>query len=374
MEKPIHIALCTDGVFPQAMGGMQRHSRLLAEHAAAIDQVRITVLHPHPERVFDPVHGIAEVQVRGIDTSRFYLREMWRYSGRMAQALAKLDADVVLAQGFCVWKDLDRFAGRTVFHPHGLEMFQGLSLKDRALGLPFRRLVTDLVRRTACTISLGGKLTTILRGVGAKRVEVLPNGVEVPGDPVPYPVEEGPLRLLFVGRFAFNKGIDLLVEVARRLEHEGLGDRVLFQLAGDGPLLARYQAIGLPGNVELLGRVNDEKLFSLYNDCHGFVLPTRFEGMPTVVLEAMARARPVIVSDVGASAELVATGRNGWLLPPGDPGPLYAAVRSWMDLPAHQRAAMGREGHHLAHHRFAWPVVARAHVDLCRKVHAAQRL
>src|SRR5690606_26467654 len=117
---------------------------------------------------------------------------------------------------------------------------------------------------------------------------------------------DGPLRLLFVGRFAFNKGIDLLMDVARRLADEGAPVR--FDLAGDGPLLAHYQAAGLPANVSLLGRVNDAELFALYTACDALVLPTRFEGMPTVVLEAMARARPIIVSDVGACAGLVENG------------------------------------------------------------------
>lgn len=122
---------------------------------------------------------------------------------------------------------------------------------------------------------------------------VIPNAVEVALRPSsPYPREPVHLRLLFVGRFAFNKGLDVLLTVARGLVTEGRTEDVHFELAGDGPLLKGLKEEGVPANVKLLGRVDDDTLAKLYGECHALVLPTRFEGMPTVVLEAMAQARP----------------------------------------------------------------------------------
>jgi glycosyltransferase involved in cell wall biosynthesis len=368
MDK-LHIALCTDGVFPHAMGGMQRHSRLLAEHLAQVDGVLLTVFHPHEAGIFKQVPGIREVHVPGINTSRTYIRELWQYSGRMAAALhdelARPDGPaVILAQGFSVWKDIHQFSGRLMVHPHGLEMFQGLTTKERMLGWPFRQMVRYVACNSKAVVSLGGKLTSILERLvqgSPARVVVLPNAVDVPEVPPPYPQVQQPLRMLFVGRFAFNKGIDLLIGVAHRLAHEGLADQVRFDVVGSGPLLARYQVAGLPPNVYLPGQVDDTALATLYEACHALVLPTRFEGMPTVVLEAMARARPVLVSDVGAAAELVHNGRNGYLLPPGDAQTLYRAVRQLMDTSAENRRDMGLEGYQAARQHFAWPVVARLH-------------
>lgn len=354
----MHVALCTDGVFPQAMGGMQRHSRLLAEHLARRGRVKLSVLHPHAAPIFDPALGIREVQVPPIDTGRLYLRELWHYSGRMAQELDALAPDVILSQGFCVWKGMRRFSSRLIVHPHGLEMFQGLTAKERLLGAPFRWAVRHMVQRSAVVVSLGGKLTGILqaqaRGSGC-RVVTIPNAVDVPATPAPAPDRHGEaLRLLFVGRFAFNKGLDVLLAVARRLVVEGRERMVHFQLAGDGPLMTSLREMGVPPNVELLGRVDDAQLAALYRDCDAFVLPTRFEGMPTVVLEAMAQARPVFVSDVGATAEQV-DGANGYLLPPGDGEALYLAIRHFAALPAETRAAMGMEGYQRVRERFSWP-------------------
>lgn len=365
----MHVALCTDGVFPEALGGMQRHSRLLAEHLARCGDIRLTVIHPHAATLFDPSLGITEVRIDPIDVDRLYLRELWRYSGRVAKALDDLRPDVVLSQGFCVWKGIGRFSDRSIVHPHGLEMFQGLTRRERAMGAPFRLAMRYIVRRSAVVVSLGGRLTDILQRVAAGsgcRVEVLPNAVEVPAEARPLPDSTGELRLLFVGRFAFNKGLDTLIEVARRLHGEG-DRRVRFQLAGDGPLLARYRAEGLPGNVELLGRVDDAELFQLYRHCHALVMPTRFEGMPTVVLEAMAQARPVIVSDVGATAELV-DASNGWLIPPGDADALYAAVKGAAATAAIDLERMGRSSFSKVRERFSWPVVTRSFVGIFRSV------
>jgi len=355
----LHIALCTDGVFPHALGGMQRHSRLLAEHLVRTGEVQLTVLHPHAVPLFDPALGITEVHVPDIDTERFYLRELWHYSGRVARELDRLKPDVVFSQGFSVWKGMERFSDRLLLHPHGLEMFQGISTKERIMGLPFRQALRYMARRSARVVSLGGLLTGTLQRLveGSRcRVVVLPNAVELPASPASYPEAAGALRLLFVGRFAFNKGIDVLMEVAKRLESEGLADRVRFELAGSGPLLEHYKAQGLPGNVELLGRVDDDELFQRYRACHALLLPTRFEGMPTVVLEAMAQARPILVSDVGATAELV-DDTNGYLLPKGDVDALHAAVLHLLNLDQVQRTAMGLASYAKVKEHFTWPAV-----------------
>ncbi|MBK8497412.1 MAG: glycosyltransferase family 4 protein [Flavobacteriales bacterium] len=371
----MRIALCTDGVFPQAMGGMQRHSRLLAEHLAAHADIELTVLHPHPTLVFDPDLGINEVYIKPIDERRFYLRELYTYSGRVAQALDGIPADVILSQGFCVVKGIERFSHRLIIHPHGLEMFQGLTRRDRIVGAPFRSGLKHIVRHAAVTISLGGKLTPLLQGMVSGtggRVAVLPNAVEVPSSPWAYPEDGGTLHILFVGRFAFNKGIDVLLAVASRLLTEGHGDRFRFILAGDGPERARMEREGLPANVQLVGKVDDAQLNTLYAECHALLLPTRFEGMPTVVLEAMARARPVLVSDVGASAELV-DASNGYLLPPGNAAALHDALLQFADRSQQERTTMGRAGYARALARFSWPAVTAGFVALFRQVAAARQ-
>ncbi|MBK9289885.1 MAG: glycosyltransferase family 4 protein [Flavobacteriales bacterium] len=372
----LRVALCTDGVYPLAMGGMQRHSRLLAEHLARSGEIDLTVLHPHQGRIFDASLGITEVHVPDIDKSKFYLGELWRYSVRVGAKLEELKPVVIMSQGFCVWQGASRFSDRLIVHPHGLEMFQMLTRKERFLGWPFRAALKHIVRRSAVVISLGGKLTTILQGVAkgsACRVVVIPNATEVPSEAPSTSASKGPLALLFVGRFAFNKGLDVLMTVARRFVQEGREDRVRFDLAGDGPLLADYQQRGLPKNVNLCGRVNDDQLHALYASCDSLILPTRFEGMPTVVLEAMAQAKPIIVSDVGATAEQVNM-HNGYLLPPGDAEALYQAIMAFTERSPEVRARMGRYSYDRVKERFSWPVASAAFVKLFREIGGARKV
>ncbi len=162
-RSELHIALCTDGVFPQAMGGMQRHSRLLAEELARTPGVRLTVIHPHTAPIFDARLGITEVTVEPVDASRFYLRELWRYSERVANVLERIAPDVVLSQGFSVWSGIERFTKKLIVNPHGLEMFQGITLRDQLIGAPFRFTLRNILRRSAVCISLGGRLDPILQ-------------------------------------------------------------------------------------------------------------------------------------------------------------------------------------------------------------------
>jgi glycosyltransferase involved in cell wall biosynthesis len=248
-------------------------------------------------------------------------------------------------------------------------MFQMLTRKERLLGWPFREGLRYMVRHSAVVISLGGKLTGILQGLAKGsgcRVVVIPNATEIPQDTshkvqgTSAKVEA--LPLLFVGRFAFNKGLDVLLTVARRLVAEGRTDLVRFQLAGDGPLLEELKR-DMPPNVELLGRVDDAQLNALYADCAALILPTRFEGMPTVVLEAMARAKPIIVSDVGASGELV-NPHNGYLLPPGDANALYEAVTAFAERSPGVREKMGAYSYERVKERFSWPTVTGQFLDL----------
>ncbi len=370
----MHVAICTDGVFPHAVGGMQRHSRLLAQELAVLPDVRLTVIHPHATPVFLPSLGIEEISIDPIDTSRFYLGQLWSYSARVAAVLERSRPDVIISQGLSVWKHIDRFGDRLIVHPHGLEMFQGLTVRDRLFGTPFRIALRWILRRSAACISLGGRLTPILercvRGAGTE-VVVIPNAVQVSSGALTYPVDGGPLRLLFVGRFAYNKGLDLLLSVAERLQREGRADDVRFRLVGDGPLMGAILSRGVPGNVEVLGKLDDNALEEAYRWSHALVLPTRFEGMPTVVLEAMAKGRPILVSDVGATAELV-DGSNGFLLPKGDAEALYSAIGAMAHMSPASRSSLGMASRIRVEERYSWPTNARLTLELaCRIAHQA---
>ena len=122
--------------------------------------------------------------------------------------------------------------------------------------------------------------------------------------------------------------------------------RVLLLIAGDGPLrgkLARLvDDLGLAGPVRLLGLRDD--LPELYLASDSLVLSSAWEGMPNVVLEAMASGTPVVATAVGAAPEMVEDGETGFVVAPGDHAALAGAMKRMMDLAPEERRAMGETG------------------------------
>ena len=138
----------------------------------------------------------------------------------------------------------------------------------------------------------------------------------------------------------------MLVEAAARLAAEGAKFEIV--LAGDGPLRApiedRIRRAGLEGRVRVAGwmsasQVRDEILRS-----RALVLPSFAEGLPVVIMEALALGRPVITTSVAGTPELVTAGQTGWLVPAGSVEALVDALREALSAPTARLAEMGRKG------------------------------
>jgi glycosyltransferase involved in cell wall biosynthesis len=365
------VILCTDGIFPQQIGGMQRHSRLLAETLAQRGNTELTVIHPHSEKVFNANLGITEIQIEGIDTEKLYLKECYAYSQRVARELEKLHANsIIYSQGLSVWANIKKYSHRLVINPHGLEPYQVLSFKEQLIAAPFRLIFNYLFKRSRIVVSLGGKLTHLLKDrINHRKGElvVLANGVLLKNAILPSQQAQNKFNFLFVSRFAHNKGIGTLFEALEHLQTKGLQENFTFHLVGKGPLFDHYQKQNPYSNVIIHGFLSDDELEIAYKASDLFVLPTWFEGMPTVVLEAMSFAKPVAVSDVGASAELVGSD-NGYLLAPRDSIALANAIASFMELSLTERIKMGEVSFAKVRDNFTWDKVAEKHERLFAKL------
>lgn len=360
----LKLVFCTDGIYPYATGGMQKHSRLLLESLANSGRVSITVLHPHSGRVFNHP-AIHEISISPIREDRNYLLECFRYSRRIGEQLLKLDYDVIYSQGLCVWWNINVFSKKLIINPHGLEPFQATGFKNKLLSIPFKRIFTYLFNRSATVISLGGKLTLILQQKMRQpdRIQVIANGVSLPVQHPPNRTYSGIIRVLFLARFASNKGIDVLFQAIDILDQKGMLRNFEFKLGGKGPLFNHYLQTNRYENVKLLGFIKDEDINKLYQQTDLFVLPTLFEGMPTVVLEAMSWQLPVIVSDVGATAELVSS-KNGYLLEAGNPIQLADSLIDFLNLPQEKKQSLGTASYQLVKEKFTWEVITQQHIEL----------
>jgi glycosyltransferase involved in cell wall biosynthesis len=189
--------------------------------------------------------------------------------------------------------------------------------------------------------------SSVALGIPRSRVTVIPNGVDVsrfdgrdarPAD-AGLPAIPGGVPLIgSVGCLAPRKDYGTLLEALARLAATGRDVRAA--IAGDGPdradLEARSRALGLAERVAFLGERGDvDRLLPAFDV---FVLSSREEGIPNALLEAMAAARPCVVTRVGGNAEVLRDGDTGWLVPPRDPAALAAAIAAALDDPASARA------------------------------------
>jgi len=368
------ILFCTDGIFPHMVGGMQRHSKLLVEALARYEGLSITVLHPHPGiRVFEGCENVEEIALSPLPGKKPYLWELYDYSVEVHRIAMDHPDHLIYSQGLCVWAGIQDLAHRTIVNPHGLEPYQTLDFKTRLKTWPFRLVFDRIFRRAAFTVSLGGRLTDILKSrlPGKEgKIEVLPNAanpVELPEGFVK--VRNETTHFLFAGRFAYNKGIDTLLTAVELIRQMGRDGQFKVSLVGKGPLFEQMKARFAFPEVEYMGFVPDEGLNELYNQADVLLLPTLFEGMPTVVLEAMAHGMPIVVTDVGATTELV-DGQNGIVFAKQNPGSLADAMLHMMDCPAEEFQKMSGNSLVKFQSRFTWQAVALQHIHLFEKLKA----
>ena len=176
-------------------------------------------------------------------------------------------------------------------------------------------------------------------GVPSDRVVVIPPGFDTP--PLrPRDRASREYTFLFAGRDPDRKGADLVIEGVRRLRRQG--QRVRAILAGDETFL---ELAGEPG-FEVYSSVPRHRLLDdLYPRADAFVMPSRAEGYGFTLVEAMAHGLPVISSTYGSIPEVVADGRTGVLVPPGDGDAVVEAMRTLAGDPD-SADAMGLAGRH----------------------------
>jgi glycosyltransferase involved in cell wall biosynthesis len=362
----LRIVFCTDGIFPHAVGGMQRHSKLLIEELAKDERIQLTVIHPHHgKQIFNDHHSIKEIGIDQGKSSGIYLIDCYNYSKQVYKILQEYKDALIYSQGLSVWYKINRIGKRVIINPHGLEPYQTISIKDKLISTPFRIIFGYLFKKSAAVVSLGGRLTDILgnlRSLNKNKIIVLPNAVNIPEQQM-RSYNNHPVKFLFVGRFAFNKGIGVLLEVAEKLNLEGFEDKMIFNLVGKGPLFEEYKKAYSAPNIHFIGFADDDKLIDLYKENDVFVLPTLFEGMPTVVLEAMTYSMPVIVTDVGATLELV-NSSNGFIIEKNDPESLKEALLKFYHLTGVERKSLSEQSYLKVKDNFTWPVVTGKYKDL----------
>ena len=323
------VALFTNGIYPFAMGGMQKHSYYLARYLARRG-VGVDVYHYKSQELKnrDISHFFSRDELNMITFKTFdfptsiyfpghFVFNLYRYSRKIYKHLLKniSDVDFIYVQGMIGWKLMQEKNKSQKMPPvglnfHGLEMFQMAADKRSGLEkLLYFFPARFCLKRADIVISLGGKLTAILENKVQTSAEIweIPIGIEKKWLATAPSAPNKRRRFIFVGRYERRKGIQELNETIKKIssDHD-------FEFEFIGPIPEKYR---LPlSNCQYYGAVYDEdEVIRLLSKADILVCPSYSEGMPTVILEAMARGLAVVATDVGAVGELVSP-ETGWLI------------------------------------------------------------
>ncbi len=211
-------------------------------------------------------------------------------------------------------------------------------------------------------------------GLPPEKVTLIYNGIELPADPRISPEMARAILGLpskgkvlgAVSRLDPAKGIDVLIRAMPCVENATL------VIVGDGAERAFLEELarelGVSGRILWAGyRPDVHKLLPAFDV---FVQPSRFEGLPTTVIEAMAAGLPVVATAVGGTPEVVEDGVTGLLVPPADPAALAQAINHLLGDPP-LRLALGRAGRERAAKQFSVEQMVRQtealYMELCRE-------
>ncbi len=179
------------------------------------------------------------------------------------------------------------------------------------------------------------------------KVQVVHCGLERAFHDVPTTAPPAAPRLVCVGRLCEQKGQLLLIEAAHRVLQQGVALELV--LAGDGEMRPEIEALidrlGLRAQVRITGWISGDQVRTEMLAARALVLPSFAEGLPVVIMEAMALRRPVITTFVAGIPELVRQGQDGWLFPAGDVDGLAQAMRDCLATPVARLAEMAEGAH-----------------------------
>ena len=311
------------------LAGMQRQGALLAARLSARGwDVRIvSTVGPRNfvSLLGKPVRGVEETPVIRIPISRSPIFEIAAQSWLARQG----GVDVMLAIG---WHSavhgvkIAAMSGVPVVARYGASGTHG-DFSQLAQS-PAARKALDAVSRHIC-LSRDIREEVLAAGLLGDRVVVIPNGVDVGiwrGDREPLPtLGEGPV-ILFAGRLCRQKRVDVLLEAFALVAREAPRARLV--IAGAGPLETDLRALAsrleLTERTVFLGACRD--MPALYSSASLLVLPSESEGMPNVVLEALASGTPVVATELPGTAEIARDEIEALLVAPGDHGALAKAM------------------------------------------------
>ena len=254
----------------------------------------------------------------------------------------------------------DRKVSIEEFHRLGLE-YPFLHMIDADLF----QIYSEGYRLADIVLSQSQRGAEILKGMGCKRVEVVPGGIIWPKDVKPIPEN---FDVAYIGALGPDKGVVYVLQAWGILNYPD--SKLLLAGSGTETLEPFIRKITDKGNFVLLGRVSD--VASVYNSCSVYVQPSVTEGFGLEIPEAMSYGRPVIAAEGAGAAELIQDGITGYIVPIREP---HAIARS-IDLIRGDRKRMLDMGHEARRkaRSYTWDKIRKLYVKVFLEVGNGNRI
>jgi len=371
----VKVLLLTDGITPFVIGGMQKHSFMLAKYLARAG-VQIELHHciyfneklPNAKSAFTPeenknIKAFAyRFPEKGLIPGH-YVRNSYKYSVTIFNEVKNRlnEFDFIYTKGFTGWKLLEE-KQKGLKMPkvgvkfHGYEMFQPpADFKSKLQFKLLQKPTLKLNQWADVVFSYGGKITTIIESLGVKKANIIeiPSGIEESFIRNQAEIKASlPINLCFIGRYERRKGIKELTTALQNLIKEKLDFK--FHFIGSIPNDKKINDDRIVYHGQLF---EVEKKKQILDRCDVLVCPSYSEGMPNVILEGMARGLAVIATDVGAN-QLFFEKNVGLLITPGKTDALYEALFKLICVDNQTINKLKQESNRLVSNKFKWQQIA----------------
>jgi glycosyltransferase involved in cell wall biosynthesis len=382
----MRIALLTDGISPYVIGGMQRHSFYLAKYFAKnkvyVDlfqfnqsSLNIEILECFEEEEKKYINSFVIPFPKPGRLPGHYIYESYIYSKKIFDIIKTTlnQYDFIYAKGFSGWKLIQEKNKGLQCPPigtnfHGYEMFQepANKISSKSKKIIINYFTQKILDNSDYVFSYGGMITDILievANVSKKKIIEIPSAIEnkwllnevKQKNPIP--------NFLFIGRFDERKGLKELNSVLSNL----LKNKELeFKFQFIGPII--NEAKIFHAKIEYLGEIRDDSnIKKNLEKSDVIVCPSYSEGMPNVIMEAMANKMAVIASDVGA-VNLLVNEQNGLLISPKNTIELKSAILLYLKLDKVKLSEQQNNSYEIIKTKFLWDEIILTTISKIKKI------
>ncbi len=373
--------------FYPRVGGMQTHTLALAQHLQAIGVNVFVVTRSYPGLpLYEEVGGlpIHRVRVRSnaskIETSLQFINGALKLMKERQAHFQIIHSHQVISPTTVGLIGRELMQKKVVVNPHSTTHGGDLGILLRLRPLTGGLRLFWMKKRADAFVAISQDIKDVLIKLGfpPDKIVYISNGVDTTHfSPLSAPgkaacrqslnLADGPI-IVFVGRLVAVKQLDVLIKAFAGLA-PGLSASAQLLIVGDGEERARLEnqavELGVGPQVKFIGSVANVKPYLQASDI--FVLPSRNEGLPVALLEAMACSLPCVASATGGILDVIRSGVNGLMAPPGDVQALQNALKTLLLDPT-LAAQLGRQARQDAHQNYSMERTVQDYVQLYRSL------